>query len=414
MAKGSAMGLWKGKKGSSVFYKIWNSNNKEKQGIREYAPEISNPQTNAQTDQRMRMLPAQLVKGALRDIVSRSFQGVEYGSKSRLEFLKYALRAEIFPYLPKGWTDPLPGSYLISRGTLPAINCTFDQSEPGFITDLQYADHSVVQRETTTVGEFAQTLLTYNPALQEGDQLTFVWCEYNSGQLMTCKWYTFSVILDTTSAEILLKQNDYIGLFITDRRLYVGGSGDNAVACSVILSRLGSDGLYMRSTSELSLARDWNPEFSNYYTADAKGEARASYQKKTTRGEYDWPVEDGESTRGGTGTEDGTYTLVGLTGNLATLNGQQVKVRVETGTDEITAVYVKRVAEIDYLIDPAGNELTYFEEGTGTSLRKEQVTALANYPAIVYTNRLTRAAMEAIPAAAVEPEAETKKARSKK
>lgn len=380
------MGLWKGKKGSSVFYKIWNSNNKEKQGIREYTPEISNPQTNAQTDQRMRMLPAQLVKGALRDIVSRSFQGVEYGSKSRLEFLKYALRAEIFPYLPKGWTDPIPGSYLISRGTLPSIGVTFQPSEPTFQTALSLPidfDPADIQ---TTVGQFATALLEYNSFLQEGDQLTFVVCELTSDYLTTCRWFTLSIILDTTSAEQLTPNHGMVALSSYGHQLSVQGSADNGVACGVILSRLGSDGLYLRNTTELVLARDWNPEFDSYFSSAAKGEARQSYQKKAGTTSTDWPVEDGENTRGGIGTEDGAYTLSGLTGDIASLNGEQVKVRVEMGTDEITAVYVKRAATIDYLIDPDGNELIYFVEGVGTSLRKDQVTALANYPVIVYTN----------------------------
>lgn len=408
------MGLWKGKKGSSVFYKIWNSNNKEKQGIREYTPEISNPQTNAQTDQRMRMLPAQLVKGALRDIVSRSFQGVEYGSKSRLEFLKYALKAEIFPYLPKGWTDPVPGSYLISRGTLPAIGAIFNGSVPCFQTSLDLSDNFVIDTEDTTVGELTEDLLKNNESLKEGDQLTFVLCEITPDYLNKFSWYTYSIILDPTSGDVALPEYGKIILNHIGTKLGVTGSDDNGCACGVIHSRLGSDGLYLRSTAELALARDWNDELDSYFSTAAKGEARQSYQKKTTRGDYDWPVEDGESTRGGTGTEDGAYTLSGLTGDLATLNGQQVKVRVVTGTDTVRSVYIRIEGDVNYLVTPAGEKLMYSVGGEITYLRKNQVPALANLPTIVYTNASTRAAMEATPAAAAEPEAETKKTRSKK
>lgn len=380
------MGLWKGKKGSSVFYKIWNSNNKEKQGIREYTPEISNPQTNAQTDQRMRMLPAQLVKGALRDIVSRSFQGVEYGSKSRLEFLKYALKAEIFPYLPKGWTDPVPGSYLISRGTLPSIGVYFQKREPGFTTNLRLSEDFRLTIDVTTEGELAADLLTNNETLIEGDQLTFVACEIKTDYLTKFRWYTYSIILDPTSEEIAVPRNRNVTLLNYDNYVQVSGSDDNACACGVIHSRLGSDGLYLRSTSELALARDWSDEFDSFFSSAAKGEARQSYQKQTTRGEYDWPVEDGESTRGGTGTEDGAYTLSGLTGDLATLNGQQVKVRVVTGTDTLRSVYILIEGSANFLVTPAGEKLMYSVGGEITYLRKDQVPALANLPTIVYTN----------------------------
>lgn len=408
------MGLWKGKKGSSVFYKIWNSNNKEKQGIREYVPEISNPQTNAQTDQRMRMLPAQLVKGALRDIVSRSFQGIEYGSKSRLEFMKYALRAEIYPYLPKGWTDPVPGSYLISRGTLPAVGVYFSAREPGFTTSLALSDGFEPAIDETTVGELATDLLANNETLEEGDQLTFVICELMPSYLTKFTWYKYSIILDTTSTEIALPGSGKVTLLRYGSWLGVTGSNDNAVACGVIHSRLGNDGLYLRSTAELALARDWSDEFDSFFSAASKGEARQSYQKKSGTMSTDWPVDDGENTRGGTGTEEGTYTLTGLTGNLATLNGRQVKVRIITGTDTITAVYVTTEGGIDYLVDPNGETLTYFVDGQGTELRKDQVTELANLPSIVYTNNLGHAAMAAPMAEDEKPAAEEKKTRSKK
>lgn len=408
------MGLWKGKKGSSVFYKIWNSNNKEKQGIREYQPEISNPQTNAQTDQRMRMLPAQLVKGALRDIVSRSFQGVEYGSKSRIEFLKYALRAEIFPYLPKGWTDPVPGSYLISRGTLPAIGVYFTEQEPGFATSLTLSRDMDIEIDITTVGELSADLIANNENLKEGDQLTFVICEIYTAYLTKFTWYTMSINLDTMSTEIVLPGNGKVMLLKYGDTVGVTGSNDNGVACGVIHSRLGSDGLYLRSTSELALARDWNDEFDSFFTTAAKGEARQSYQKKTGTSSTDWPVDDGDNTRGGTPTEDGAYMLSGLTGDLESLNGQQVKVRVMAGTDTITAVYIRIEGNVDYLVDINGNELVYFVEGVGTNLRKDQVPALVNMPTIVYTNASTRAAMAAEPADDEKPEAAVKKTRSKK
>ena len=408
------MGLWKGKKGSSVFYKIWNSNNKEKQGIREYQPEISNPQTNAQVDQRMRMLPAQLVKGALRDIVSRSFQGIEYGSKSRIEFLKYALKAEIFPYLPKGWTDPVPGSYLISRGTLPAIGALFLNGEPGFQTSLLFSSSFEPVADETTVGELATDLLAENENLKEGDQLTFVVCEISSDYLTKFSWYTYSVILDTTSVEIAFPGNGKVLLMKYGNHVGVTGDDDNAVACGVIHSRLGSDGLYLRSTAELALARDWTSEFDSFFSAASKGEARASYQNRTTSGVDDWPVEDGESTRGGTGTEDGAYVLSGLTGDLSPLNMNEVKVRVETGTDTVKSVYTVTEGDVEYLITPAGETLPYSVGGEITYLRKNQVPALANLPSIVYTNASTRAAMAATMEEEQKPEDAEKKTRSKK
>lgn len=59
MAKGSAMGLWRGKKGSNVFYKIANSSNGQQQGIRQRVFDVANPKTAAQAQQRIKMRAAQ-------------------------------------------------------------------------------------------------------------------------------------------------------------------------------------------------------------------------------------------------------------------------------------------------------------------------------------------------------------------
>ena len=101
MAKGSAMGLWKGKKGSSVFYQIKNTNSAQKQGIRERNYEPANPKSARQASQRMRMYPAQAVYGVLKDTIERSWQGVKYGQMTRQAYLKSALRSEFYPFVSK-------------------------------------------------------------------------------------------------------------------------------------------------------------------------------------------------------------------------------------------------------------------------------------------------------------------------
>lgn len=382
MAKGSAMGLWKGKKGSSVFYKIWNTNNKEVQGIREYQPNVRNPQTDYQVDQRMKMLPAQLVKGALRNIVSRSFQGIPYGSKSRLEFLKYALRADVVPFLPKGWTDPVPGSYLISRGTLPPIGVTFAETIPGFLTNIAYD-----LQEFDTIGEFSAEILGKNPQFMPGDQLTFVVCNYWTEYLVKFGWAYFSVILDESNTDPIdtIRGMRQFVIGTEGQHLYISGEADNACAAGIIHSRLGSDGLYLRSNCELVLAESgWNDEFDSYFTAAAAGIARRSYQKQTTTRLEDWPVQ--ESDESGVGSViDGTYTLTGLTGDTASLNGRPVKVRIRESSGTIVAVYYIEASGSPVLCSPGGDWLEYLVSGEVRYLTQAQVPALAGLPAVPYT-----------------------------
>lgn len=408
------MGLWKGKKGSSVFYKIWNSNNKEKQGIREYQPEVRNPQTDYQADQRMKLLPAQLIKGALRDIVSRSFQGIAYGSKSRLEFMKYALRAETFPYLPKGFTEPVPGAYLISRGTLQQVSCTPASNDAEINTSLRC--FISVDITETTVGALSENLLANNSNLQEGDQLTIVGClTVNNGSTGNFyNWVYWSIILDTGNTTILQDIPGAIRVVIAtnmvERFLIINGEDDNICAGGIIVSRQGSDGLYLRSNCTLCLLQS---KLFPWFEAETRAGTRASYQTGQTRSFVDWPVEEDEQVYD---TEDGEYTLSGLQGAIAPLNGQKVKVQVTVGTDTLRAVYIDAEdTSAQYLITPAGDTLQYSQQGEVHFLTKSQVTALASLPTVVYTNALTRAAMAAPMAEGETPETEEgKKARSKK
>ena len=408
------MGLWKGKKGSSVFYKIWNSNNKEKQGIREYQPEVRNPQTDYQADQRMKMLPAQLIKGALRDIVSRSFQGIAYGSKSRLEFMKYALRAETYPYPPKGFTEPVPGEYLISRGTIQQVGCAYNSVNEDFTTTLIFT----ISMDDITVAAFSTEILTRNNFLKEGDQLTFVGCFYGPTAEANpfYNWAYWSMVLDTQNGERVgdLKGSDtvLIGLDSDVNRITLSSAVDNICAAGVIVSRQGEDGLYLRSNCTLAIDEQ---TLAIWFAEETRAGTRASYQTGQTRSFYDWPVEEGGETAG---TEDGAYTLSGLQGAIAPLNGRQVKVRVNSGTGIAVACYIssESTESTKFLVDLNGNALSYSQQGEITYLRQDQVTALANLPTIVYTRASTRAAM-AVPMVEdekPEAEAEEKKTRSKK
>lgn len=383
MAKGSAMGLWKGKKGSSVFYRIWNTNNKEAQGIREYRAEVRNPQSDGQADQRARLLPAQRIKGALRDIVSRSFQGIPYGSKSRLEFIRQAMRLkEGYPFVTKGYQEPVPGRYIISRGSLRQITATFSKNI--FVTSLKAGANNI--GPDTTVGTLSSWILEANIDLQEGDQVTFVGCLCSlpdAPDSAIYEWYYYSIILDPNDTEEIadLKGYEFISFAIAanDGGLTLNGPNDNLCAAAIIISRLGEDGTYLRSTAQLAVADFMSP----FFTTQQAAVTRASYQTGTTQNSTDWPVE--EDTRGGgSSLTDGLYTLSGLTGNKATLNGKKCKVRINTLTSAPTAVYVLSGEFEGGLVGEDGGELAYQTGENYSFLTKADVPALASLPSVVY------------------------------
>lgn len=397
MAKGSAMGLWRGKKGSTVFYKLTNSNNAQKQGIRERVYEVANPQSNGQATQRAKLLPAQRVAGVLREIVERGWQGVEYGSKSRSEFLKRALSMKSgYPFIEKDDDRIVPGAYQLTKGTLAQIGITYDDSFKA-VTNIILGDTRSWGTSSPTIGELSERIIENNANLQSGDQLTFVVAisdkDTTSGQLeANYSWGYFSFFLDENNTESFdtLKNSLLMLAFdeVEDDSLSVlsgvviAGSPMPIVAVAVVVSRLGDNGSHMRSTSKLLLNDDI---LSDWYSSSQQRRARESYQTaNASTTNTNWPV-DGDAEM------EGTYmtsvVLEGLTGNIARFNGSPVAVRARESDDTLVAVYYKlneAEGENPCVVSPQGEVYTYSVEMEPSALRVNQCPQVSDLQLILW------------------------------
>lgn len=381
------MGLWRGKKGSSVFYKIKNSNSAQKQGIRERVYEVSNPQSTNQASQRMKMLPAQRLAAQLKYVIERGFEGIEYGIKSRNEFMKYALKMTTgFPATEKDATVVYPGKYLIARGSLPKMITTIVQdgtlSQPGFnVENLTDVD---------TIGKLSAKMLAYNPFLMAGDQITIVVCGcFDDTDNSALSWKVESFILDETDTTPLSGLTSALKM---DKTYQLVLNADQAgfeffAATATILSRESNTGGHLRSESILTVSSDYDYLFTN----EAYSAARRSYQKKNAKSNSDWPVEP-DNTIGGVTVVDGIYELSGLTGDAATLNGLLVRVKVREDNGALAGVYVYNVGGTNIgdnaLVSTTDKPVTYTNYSGGedvglvTSLKPSDVPALAELPIV--------------------------------
>lgn len=288
MAKGSAMGLWKGKKGSSVFYQIKNTNSAQKQGIRERNYEPSNPQSARQASQRMRMYPAQAMYGVLKDTIERSWQGVKYGQMTRQAYLKSALRSEFFPYVSKGDNMIVPGPYQIAKGTLGEVKATLTQAGAALF-DFMFIAPSATG---ATIGDLSYDLMANNPWINEGDQITIVLCYTYNSQIVRFNWWVASFYVDTNNTVEL--NSDDSPLAPIGLEPSYGGGGlkwvpiDDAFiyAAACIVSREGTTPL--RSNATLSVNAAALPD---YYGAAARAKAQRSYMKPLKVQSTDWPVD---------------------------------------------------------------------------------------------------------------------------
>ena len=385
MAKGSAMGLWRGKKGSTVFYTLKNSNNGQRQAMRERVYEISNPKTSQQASQRLKMSNAVKVYNRLKSIIRRSWEGLPYGGDGHREFMKYALKMTSgYPYVPKDFPVAVPGEYKISKGSLREITISDQSGVATLVINLSVANETGV--DFTTVGDLSTGILNNSSAanFKEGDQLTFIVVGADSTLIPDSRysWFYGSIILDKNDTTPLSDALPFLAYFTSEGTDAVEvGINDpvftNVVAGAVIQSRL-EDGDYLRSDTTL-----WVPsQFLTGWTSAAQLQvSRASYMNAATYQSTDWPVQPEEE---GEVTTPALYTLSGLTGDKASCNGQKVWVR-KNANDEIVAVYAYPAGEeieSDALVKENGQALTYEVSMNEVALKPSDVTALASLPVI--------------------------------
>lgn len=224
-----------GKVGNVVAYTLKNSNNKETQAVRAYVSDVTNPKTEPQAIQRLKMAPALNFYRLLGQILDNAWQGQRYGNLSRQYFMSQAMTQSTgIPFIVKGDKRFYPGEYPVAQGSLVRQSVTA-------IADNKLTTSLVSPGITGTWGEFSQGLINKNFGIKNGDKLTFIFVGTTAlGEYLPAYSY---VILDTTNtttaADILASSNlSFVGA--ADAQLQVGvvNAVSDIVAGAVILSRL--------------------------------------------------------------------------------------------------------------------------------------------------------------------------------
>lgn len=366
MAKGYAMERWQGKKGSNVFYKISNSSNAQKQGVRERVYEVSNPKTRSQALQRMKVRAAQNFYNTLAPILNRAMQGVKYGGMTRNEFMKYALSMSDSPAVEKGSSVAIPGNYLLSKGSLPAFSVTSFLGESVIISAP--FNSTRIESEDTLTQELVNSICS-NGAIREGDQITFILIDSSGNYL----YESFNILVGEVIPNIF---GAYMNM--DDGVIQISSLTSIPQAAAVILSRKNGT-KYERSTAYLALNEE-STFIQNAYSQQAINAALATYQKSVSvnNESTDWPVEPEEGGQGGfSASISAPYVLSGLTGGKATLNGRKVLVFQNVSTGDLTSVGTLS----GYLVDFATYQtLSYIENNQYGALVPADIPTLASLP----------------------------------
>ena len=153
------------KLGNMVYYTM-----NGKTYARARAEKVKNPKTAKQMAQRLIFTTAVRSRDALKSIVDHSFENKKYGSESLNYFMKRnleILRARAAA--DKGLTGSFNVPYgitmqanplLISQGTIPSMNYTFDKTDGIYFFGESEGDTNIRQ------------FLNINPTIKKGDQIT--------------------------------------------------------------------------------------------------------------------------------------------------------------------------------------------------------------------------------------------------
>lgn len=316
MAKNVGLfGAWTGKLANTVGYLLKNSNNNVTQGVRAYQPIVSNPKSEPQATQRMKMTAALNFYRQLGTILNNAWQGTKYGTESRQKFMSMAMsQITGIPFIDKGDKKFYPGQFPVSQGSIPSQSIQSIASTWA-VTSL-VVENSI--GGDTTWGQFSQELINKNFGIKNGDKLTFIYVVEKDSQYLPV--YTY-VILNTTNeslaSDILSQSNlEFFTPNIDDVKTVCFsikslGETYTPVAAAIIVSRYPSAGTTWERSSAVM-------KCSSAYLAKMMGtqrysDAAATYMAKSTELSSDWYLNvgvDGKGTVVSGGSGDSNLSIV--------------------------------------------------------------------------------------------------------
>lgn len=235
------IGNFKGKLGNTVGYKVSQSNSGTNQGVRVYQPNIKNPKSAAQAEQRAKYAPIFATYRALKMIIDRGNESKPYGNASRIAWLKKAFRSSIIPWTPQGSTVKFPIGCQLTQGSLHSIDFTVQ------IDTLKIAAPSIKgQQQFSEMSELVGFLFENYPNLKKGDQFTLIVAEI---QYQSLQFKVESYIMDPDDETPLNGWGCETGKIVYN-------ADDDIIGAAIIISREGSHGEHLRSTSFLTLNAD--------------------------------------------------------------------------------------------------------------------------------------------------------------
>ena len=190
---------------------------------RELAENVTNPRTTSQMTQRVKWANLVNLYRANRGWMKYAFETKKTNQSEYNKFMSLNVSSSQI-YLTKQAAAAggcIVDGYLVTQGSLPSIEITKDGLV--FKTNIFFGD-STPLNNTTTIGAFTTSLLLANPAMRQGDQLSFIRFSQQVNAVTGIPYVVvreYELILDSTSTGLV---KDYLPLDYLTR--YTGGSQD--------------------------------------------------------------------------------------------------------------------------------------------------------------------------------------------
>lgn len=221
---------------------------------------VSNPRTIAQIVQRMKIGPAHLFYAAFEKAagsvennpLSHSWEGVQYGAKSRMRFLQLAMQGEPKAYVPKGIKFPVPGVYQVSQGSLQSLpwrNTSYQKPATGALL----------------IGETINAELLRKYGVEVGDQITCMSLFQQNGNYFA-DVQRIVVGVDTEAPFP-------VGIYETGSYIYASIAGAPELAAFAIIVSRGTTNNAKRSTETMLIT----PNYASLLSPEAYDKAVESY-----------------------------------------------------------------------------------------------------------------------------------------
>lgn len=266
-----------GRVGGNVYYM-----NKGQNIARELAPAISNPQTAAQQEQRMRWANLVSVYRANQPWQKRgAFESKKQTWSDYNAFV--SANSKVSPvYLTKQQAEQggaVVAPYIVTKGSLPSVALFSWEGQDVFCSDLYVGDLTITG--ATTAAELSAALRENNNGLQEGDQVSFILNIQNTNPdgvpFITARYYEF--IIDSSDSRTLADIG-LEGVILDDtyedmQRLCF--AHDGAVCGGAIIISRSTSGNIKVSTQSLVLTPSMQAYLADYTNDTALQRAARSY-----------------------------------------------------------------------------------------------------------------------------------------